>query len=97
MNPVVNSSALLDSMEEKGWVKKSRSRPNSRTVTVSVTKAGLQLLDQISPKAERYHDLLTARISKKDLAIARRVLSQLYNNASDLKGHPESLKKAIGA
>ena len=74
-------SRLLDNMEMKGLVEKRRARPNARSVTVHITDAGRNVVNETVPQALQYQSTLLEGIDEEKLAITRQVLSQIHENA----------------
>lgn len=58
---------LLDRLEERKLVQRERKSENRRVVEVSITEAGLQLLDQLAAAVRDCHKRQLGHLSDKDL------------------------------
>lgn len=58
---------MLDRLEESGWIVRSRSTTDRRTVLVSITEAGIALLDRLSDPLKACHAKQLEHLSKSEL------------------------------
>jgi len=77
-------SRLLGQMQEKGLVRRARSRGDARAITVSLTRRAAALTDRIVPLALRYEQVALAGMSDAEVAILKRLLAQMHENLCDL-------------
>jgi DNA-binding MarR family transcriptional regulator len=75
-------SRLVTRLIHMGLVGRSRSRTNSREVVVILTAKGRAIVDRLIPAALDLEDVLSAGVTKKDLAIVKRSLRKMYANMS---------------
>jgi DNA-binding MarR family transcriptional regulator len=77
-------SRLLGQMETKGLVRRARSRGDARAITVSLTPRAAALTGRIVPLALRYEQVALAGMSDAEVAILKRLLTQMHRNLADL-------------
>ena len=77
-------SRLLGQMQEKGLVRRARSRGDARAIAVSLTRRAAALTDRIVPLALRYEQVALAGMSDAEVAILKRLLAQIHRNLGDL-------------
>lgn len=68
---------LLDRLEDRGWITRTRREDNRRVVDVAITPAGLQLLKQLSESVVACHEQQLGHLSPEEL----RMLSDLLTKA----------------
>lgn len=73
-------SRLVTRLVHTGLVTRSRSRASSREVVVALSAKGRALVDRLIPVALGYEDVLSRRLAKKDLALVKQTLRQMYAN-----------------
>jgi DNA-binding MarR family transcriptional regulator len=75
---------LIDSLEKRGFVKKTPSSTDRRALNVSMTKKGQDLYDEIGACLKIAKENLEKQIDEKDKEIVLKVLKQLKSmNISD--------------
>jgi DNA-binding MarR family transcriptional regulator len=77
VTPTPDASRLLDRLEESGWIRRNRGSKDRRQVTSSITAAGQKLLTRIDAPLVAFHKERFPGISKSDLRILARILSEL--------------------
>lgn len=77
-------SRLLGQMQDKGLVRRARSRGDARAIEVSLTRRAAALTDRIVPLALRYEQVALAGMSDAEVAILKRLLAQIHRNLGDL-------------
>lgn len=75
--PTPDASRLLDRLEESGWIKRNRGGQDRRQVTSCITAAGQKLLKRIDAPLVTFHKEQFPGVSKADLRILARILSEL--------------------
>ncbi len=70
---------MLDKLEQDGWVERSRSNEDRRTVLVSLTPNGHQRLKQISDPLDAMHRAQLGHLSPEDLLHLCELLSKARN------------------
>jgi len=75
-------SRLVTRLVRMGLVTRSRSRTNSREVVVTLSAKGRTIVDRLIPAALGLEDVLSAGVTKKDLAVVKRALRKMYANVS---------------
>ena len=73
-------SRLLNAMTKARLVRRERLEADSRSVNVSLTRAGATLFEKTIPFSERVNGLYVDGLSKADLAVLRRALATIYGN-----------------
>ena len=73
-------SRLVTRLVQLGLMARSRSTTSNREVVVRLTPKGKALFQELAPVAFELEKTATRGLAKKELAIARRVLSQMHEN-----------------
>lgn len=73
-------SRLVTRLVQLGLVERSRSTKSNREVTVQVTPKGRALFAALVPLAFELQKTATRGVTKAELAITKRVLSQMHKN-----------------
>jgi DNA-binding MarR family transcriptional regulator len=73
-------SRLITRLVRKGWVRRTRSRADSREVTVALTRKSKTLLRRLIPVAAGLQKTATRGLAKRDLTMLRRALRQMHQN-----------------
>src|ERR1044072_8426544 len=73
-------SRLVTRLVQLGLMARSPSITSNREVVVGLTSKGKALFEELAPVAFELEKTATRGIAKKDLAMARRVLSQMHEN-----------------
>lgn len=68
---------MIDKLQQRGFVDRVRSEEDRRTVFVTITDAGKQLLDELQGAVERMHRDQTGHLSASDSAELCRLLKKL--------------------
>jgi DNA-binding MarR family transcriptional regulator len=76
---------LVDNMEKKGLVSRSRDAADARVVVLHVASAGRRLTQRILPIAERYEKVALAGFDAREAEQLRRALRRLYDNMDGLE------------
>lgn len=77
-------SRLAAQMEEKDLVRRTRDGGDARAVTVSLTQRGLALTERTVPSALDCEQRALRGMSDAEVAILKRLLSQIHENLEDL-------------
>ena len=78
-----NVARQAASLEEDGFITRSPSPCDKRTMQLYPTDRTLELLPQLTPILHRWEECLTAEVSEEELAVLRRVLDRMKNRAAD--------------
>lgn len=68
---------LLDRMEKRGLLTRSRESKDRRVITTRISPEGLQLLKQIDPVVERFHRACLHELSERKLNDLSRLLESV--------------------
>ena len=71
---------LLDKLEERGLTARDAVPGDRRALQVRLTDAGVALWTQISPSAQRVHDLAMAHLTEEEQVELTRLLMQVRDN-----------------
>ena len=71
---------LIDRLEQRGLVDRTRSTDDRRLSVTRITRAGLDLLRRIDPRIEQIQRQLTVRVPAKDLRELSRICERVYGN-----------------
>lgn len=66
VHPTSNVSRIIDKLLEKGWVIRKACEENRRRVDISITPAGLKLLQSVQPSIDNHFKEFANRLSEKD-------------------------------
>jgi DNA-binding MarR family transcriptional regulator len=75
-------SRLVSRMVRTGLVTRIRSQRSSREVVVALSAKGRALVQRIIPIAKRLEQKASAGLTAKDLAVVKRLLTQMHGNLS---------------
>src|SRR5262245_62872338 len=73
-------SRLVTRLVQLGLMARSRSTTSNREVVVRLTRKGKGLFAELAPIAFELEKTATRGIAMKELAVARRVLSEMFEN-----------------
>jgi DNA-binding MarR family transcriptional regulator len=73
-------SRLVGRLIRMGLVTRSRSERSSREVIVALSPKGRALVQRLIPIANRLEQTASAGLAAKDVALVKRLLSQIYDN-----------------
>jgi DNA-binding MarR family transcriptional regulator len=76
--------ALLDKLAERDLIKRRRSKNDRRTVFISITEPGYQLLRNVSPDESSFLNNVVGTLSKSDRASLKRISKKVRNNVLKL-------------
>jgi len=66
VHPTSNVSRIVDKLLEKGYLERKESEVNRRRVDISITRAGLNLLETLDPAFDNAIKLLTSRCTQEE-------------------------------
>lgn len=69
-----DTTRLLDRLEKRGWIRRSRPAENRRVVEVSITPGGLRLLKRMRPEIAKMHARQLGHLSSRQAAQLTRLL-----------------------
>jgi len=73
-------SRLVTRLVRMGLVTRSRSATSNREVVVELSPKGRVLVQRLIPIAKKLEQTASAGLPSKDLAVAKRALSRMYDN-----------------
>jgi DNA-binding MarR family transcriptional regulator len=73
-------SRLVSRLVRKGLATRSRSEKSSREVVVALSPKGQALVQRLIPVAVKLERIAATGLSAKELAVAKRLLSRMYQN-----------------
>jgi MarR family transcriptional regulator, organic hydroperoxide resistance regulator len=73
-------TAVLDSLERKGYIARSRDQHDRRKSNLYLTRAGQQLKDDLLPLSVVVHDRAINRLSQAELKSVRKLLEHILAN-----------------
>jgi len=89
-------SVLIDGMEQRGFIRRRRSRVDRRMVKVSLTGQGQELLAEIDPQIsrliEKIYGLLTAAERKQLITLCRKIRDASVKNNG---GNPDIVEAIL--
>ncbi len=68
IHPMSNATRLVEKLRLKGLVKREICEKNRRKVEITITKKGLDLLDEIQPAITKSENAMATQLSKKEAA-----------------------------
>jgi len=77
-------TALIDSLEERGLVERTRSNEDRRVVFVRITEKGSQVLKEIVKKRKEFMRRMTQALSQDELAQLVNILTKLSAQAEKI-------------
>ncbi len=75
-------SRLISAGVRRGLVTRTRSNTSNREVTVRLTKAGREIVDELVPMMVSVESALFRGVSKADLARFKAILRRMYDNVA---------------
>jgi DNA-binding MarR family transcriptional regulator len=85
-----NVTGLVDRLEARGLVQRKDASADRRAYRVLVTKAGVQLMNQILPHYYRKADQVWAGVSRDRISELLSALGRVAQNASGVAGPPSN-------
>jgi len=73
---------LLDRMEKRGLVTRSREARDRRVITIRITDAGLQILKDLDASVDRMHTLMLGHMGEKRLEALSEMLEMARDRSS---------------
>jgi DNA-binding MarR family transcriptional regulator len=72
-----NVSRLIDKLLEKGWVVRNECKDNRRKVDISITEAGLNILNEVEPTLRKEFDTIDANLGAEDASTLAALLDAM--------------------
>ncbi len=72
-----NTTRLVDKLRNKGYVKRITCKANRRKVEITITEAGQQFIDSISPLINSLELKITSSLSQEELITFNELLNKL--------------------
>ena len=76
-------SRKVEALESKGYIRRSESLSDRRTVHLSLTPAGAAIVGELSPRASQIERMSVKGVSARELAITLKTLRTVYSNLVD--------------
>lgn len=80
---VPDITRLVDRLINAGWAQRTRASADRRIVTVSITDAGLELLDQLDEPVKKLHEQQFAHLNEQDVRDLNRLLEKARTPAAE--------------
>lgn len=77
-------SRLISTMQRKGLVARTRPENNGRTVSITITSEGEELVDQLMPLAAHFEAVGTNTFTPEQIAWLKEALVQIHTNLEAL-------------
>lgn len=85
---VSNATGLIDRIEERGFIERSRVAEDRRIVMIRVTEAGKQMLDEVDAVSTDLLRSVFGRIGRSQLAGVGRAIAELRRGLEDATSVP---------
>lgn len=82
INPMSNTTRLVDKLLEKKLVERIVCEANRRKVEISITKKGLDLLAEIDPEIKRTEQKITQKLNQQEIKQLDTLLEKMRNSQS---------------
>jgi len=79
INKMSNTTRLVDKLLKKDFVKRITCKNNRRKVEISITKTGLEILEELDPKIDGAESKITSPLNPKELKQLNNLLLKLNN------------------
>jgi DNA-binding MarR family transcriptional regulator len=76
-------SRAVGSLESKGYIHRSESHSDRRTIHLSLTSEGISIVDELSPRAREIERMSGKGVSARELEITLKTLRAIYSNLVD--------------
>jgi MarR family transcriptional regulator, organic hydroperoxide resistance regulator len=83
-------SRLISHAARRGWVTRTRSNTSNREVSVRLTKAGKDVVEEIVPHMVADENVVFAGLSGAELATLKKILRRMYDN---IAGHKDAARR----
>lgn len=79
MNKNSNTSRLVEKLKQKGLLERHPSATNRRKVDISITREGLEIYTEITPRLVDHNNYISKGFTEKEAELLDRLLSRLRN------------------
>jgi DNA-binding MarR family transcriptional regulator len=83
-----NATGLIDRIEERGFVERTRVPEDRRVVLIRVTDAGRRMLEEVDALGGELLRSVFARIGRSQLAVVGRAMAELRRGLEEATGGP---------
>ena len=83
---VSNATGLIDRIEERGFIERSRVAEDRRIVLIRVTDAGRRMLDEVDAVSTDLLRTVFGRIGRSQLAVVGRAIAELRRGLEEVGG-----------
>lgn len=80
IDPSPDVTRLMDKLDERGLVSRSRSEEDRRMTIHTITGDGLDLLERMHPDVQEVQDWFGSRVSERDLRHLSRICEGIYSD-----------------
>jgi DNA-binding MarR family transcriptional regulator len=77
-------SRLAATMQRRGLVSRARSGADGRSISITLTAAGMKLARELIPLAELYERVALFNLPPEEVALLKRLLKQIYSSVRNL-------------
>lgn len=78
-------SRLTEGMQRRRLIEKKRSKLSKREITVTLSRRGKELVEELTPAALVYEKIIVADFSTEEIETMRRLLREMYHRIMDFK------------
>jgi DNA-binding MarR family transcriptional regulator len=75
-----SSTAVLDALERRGWITRSRNSTNRRRVDIFLTPAGIELQERLIPLAKAVNRIAHRGLSTAEILALERTIQTISGN-----------------
>jgi DNA-binding MarR family transcriptional regulator len=83
-----NATGLIDRIEERGFIERTRVPEDRRVVLIRVTEAGRRMLDEVDAVSSELLRSVFRRIGRSQLAVVGRAIAELRRGLEEATGVP---------
>ncbi|PIT00369.1 hypothetical protein TSA1_06070 [Bradyrhizobium nitroreducens] len=78
-------SRLTESMQRRRLIAKKRSKLSKREISVALADRGRELVEELTPRALQYENIMLDGLSEKEVDNTRKLLRTMYQRMIDFK------------
>ena len=68
---------MVDTLERKGYVKRTFSKTDKRKCEILITKSGKQVIEQVAPHLQKISALMESKLNEQEIKNTREVLQKI--------------------
>ncbi|WP_344928997.1 MarR family transcriptional regulator [Aquimarina addita] len=77
VNKMSNTTRLVDKLKKRSLVKRIQCKSNRRKVEITITKEGIDFLEQINPIVDNFEKTTTCNLTETELILLNKLLNKL--------------------